>query len=79
MYQDVKELFRTHKKAYCKDEGLLMVLTSMPGKGVTSEPVAIMIFFVVTISSLPSLLSTVTYKKSFSMTSRFTMKMSAGI
>lgn len=36
------------------------LLTSMPGKGVTSDPVAIRIFLVETFSVLPSFLNTVT-------------------
>ena len=37
-----------------------MALTSIPGKGVTSDPVAMRIFLAVTTSELPSLLNAVT-------------------
>lgn len=39
---------------------ILILLTSTPGNGVTSDPVAIMMFFAVTVSELPSSLRTVT-------------------
>lgn len=37
-----------------------LIYTSIPGNGVTSDPVAIKIFFVAIFSSVPSLLTTVT-------------------